>query len=143
MPTIVEGQLTFRFPDHWQASKFDQWRFFRNQFQSVCGGSKAIDVLAVEPHSCLWTIEVKDYRRHRRVKSIDLAEEVAVKVRDSLAALVAAQANANDANERAMAAAALRCSRLRVVLHLEQPAKHSKLFPEPSTRLLYGNVSDN
>ena len=52
-----------------------------------------------------------------------------MKVRDSLAALVAAQANANDREERELAFAALRCHRLRVVLHLEQPAKHSKLSP--------------
>jgi hypothetical protein len=58
-----------------------------------------------------------------------LAEEIAEKVRDSLAALVAAQANANDADENASARAALRCPRLRVVLHLEQPARPSTLFP--------------
>ncbi len=51
-----------------------------------------------------------------------------MKARDSLAALVAAKANANDADEKAMAVAALRCPRLRVVLHLEQPAKHSGSF---------------
>jgi hypothetical protein len=38
-------------------------------------------------------------------------------------------ANANDADEKATAVTALRCPRLRVVLHLEQPAKHSTLFP--------------
>ncbi len=43
--------------------------------------------------------------------------------------MVAAKANANDPGEKAMAKAALRCPRLRVVLHLEQPAQHSKLFP--------------
>jgi hypothetical protein len=42
---------------------------------------------------------------------------------------VAARANANDYNEKAMAEAALRCPQLKVVLHLEQPARHSKLFP--------------
>jgi hypothetical protein len=129
MSSITEGQLTFQFPDDWKASKFDEWSFYRNQFQSVCGGSKAVDVLAIEPRVCSWKIEVKDYRQHRRTKIIDLAEEVAVKVRDSLAALVAARANASDCDERDLASAALRCRRLRVVLHLEQPAKHSKLFP--------------
>ena len=129
MPAITEGQLTFEFPNDWKATKFDEWSFYRNQFQSVCGGSKAVDVLAIEPRICSWHIEVKDYRQHRRTKTIDLAEEVAVKVRDSLATLVAAQANANDREEKEMAVAALRCRRLRVVLHLEQPAKQSKLFP--------------
>lgn len=129
MPSITEGQLIFDFPNDWQASKFDEWSFYRNQFQQVCGGAKAVDILAIAPNACFWKIEVKDYRQHRRTKVIDLAEEIAIKVRDSLAALVAARANANDANEKAMAEAALRCPKLRVVLHLEQPAKHSKLFP--------------
>ena len=129
MPSITEGQLTFQFPDDWKASKFDNWSFYRNQFQSVCGGAKAVDVLAIEPRVCFWKIEVKDYRQDRRTKTVDLAQEVAEKVRDSLAAVVAAQSNANDANEKALATAALQCHRLRVVLHLEQPPKHSKLFP--------------
>lgn len=129
MPSITEGQLTFDFPNGWQVSKFDEWSFYRNQFQQACGGTKAVDILAVERRTCLWNIEIKDYRQHRRTKTIDLPDEIAVKVRDSLAALVAARANANDADEKALAKAALSCSRLRVVLHLEQPAKHSKLFP--------------
>lgn len=129
MTEIIVEKLTFNFPDDWQASKFDEWSFYRNQFQQVCGGAKAVDILAIEVRACLWTIEVKDYRQHRRSKTIDLAEEIAMKVRDSLAALVAAKANANDEDEKAMAVTALRCPRLRVVLHLEQPAKHSALFP--------------
>ena len=129
MPDIIEGLLTFAFPDDWQASKFDDWSFYRNQFQQVCGGAKAIDILAIEPKACCWLNEGKDYRQNPRTKTIDLASEIADKVRDTLAGLVAAQANANDAAEQKSAGLALRCGRLRVVLHLEQPAKHSKLFP--------------
>ena len=143
MPTITEGRLIFDFPDGWRAQKFDDWSFYRNQFikcgdarttcskckNPVAAGSKAIDVLAIDMNSCCWSIEIKDYRLHQRVKVIDLADEVALKVRDSLAVLVASRVNANDSDEKAMANAALQCSRLRVVLHLEQPAKHSKLFP--------------
>ena len=129
MPSLIEGLFTLRFPEHWKVSQFDRWSFYLNQFQRVCGGAKAVDVLAIEPKVCFWKIEVKDYRQHRRTKTVDLAGEIAMKVRDSLAALVAASVNANDAAEREMAMAALRCPRLRVVLHLEQPAQHSKLFP--------------
>ena len=128
MPPITEGRLTFGFPDGWRAAKFDEWSFYRNQFQKVgnvsiscsdqkcegelrcvkCGktrvaGIKAIDILAVETGSQCWLIEIKDYRREPRTKTIDLADEVALKVRDTLAALVAAQVNANDADEKAMA----------------------------------------
>ena len=128
MPTITVGQLRFTFPDTWQVSQFDGWSFYINQFQQVCGGTKAIDILALDS-PCCWLIEIKDYRQHRRMKSIDLAEEIATKVRDSLAALVAASIYANDDIEKSLAIAAVRCTRLRVVLHLEQPAKHSKLYP--------------
>ena len=130
MIAITEGRLRFAFPAGWTAAKFDSWSYYRNGFQSVCGGSKAVDIVAIEPHSaCLWQIEVKDYRRHARTKAVGLAEEVVEKARDTLAALAAARFNANDAGEKTMADAALRCRRLRLVLHLEQPARHSKLFP--------------
>jgi hypothetical protein len=129
MPTIVVGKLSFRFPPNWNVSQFDEWEFYRNQFQKVCGGAKAVDIVAIHPKVCLWAIEVKDYRTNRRTKTIDMADEVALKIRDSLAALVAAKVRANDMQEKRLAGLALRCPDLRVVLHLEQPAKQSKLFP--------------
>ncbi len=128
MPTITVGQLRFTFPDMWQASQFDKWSFYVNQFQKVCPGTKAIDILALAP-SCCWLIEIKDYSQHSRTKTIDLPEEISAKMRDSLAALFAASVNANDGTEKSLAKAAVRCTRLRVVLHLEQPAKPSKLYP--------------
>ena len=154
MISITEGQLTFTFPDGWQASKFDEWIFYRQQFNRLSGtravcsskkcgteltcqacgkpattGTKAIDILAIEGTICCWCIEIKDYRKHRRTKTLDIADEIAIKVRDSLAALAAAAANANKESETEQAIAALACRRFRIVLHLEQPAKHSKLFP--------------
>jgi hypothetical protein len=127
MPAIAEGRLTFAFPDGWNASKFDEWSFYRNQFQGICGGAKAIDILAIE-QDCCWLIEIKDYRNQRRTKSGHVAEEVALKVRDTLAALAAARVSANDAAERAAAGAALRRNRIRVVLHLEAADRRSRLF---------------
>jgi len=118
MPSITEGALTFQFPDGWQATKFDDWRFYRNQFQKVCG-AKAIDMLVIASDHCMWVIEVKDYRVHPRTKTIALPDEVACKVRDSLAALVAARVNANDEGEKQISSAALACNRIRMVLHLE------------------------
>lgn len=98
MPTILESELTFQFPDEWQVTKFDQWSFCRKQFQYVCGGSKSLDILAIGPHRSLWLIEIKDYRRHRRTKAIDIADEVAFKVRDTLAALLPARLTSGDAS---------------------------------------------
>ncbi|HST60996.1 MAG TPA: hypothetical protein VLK84_19995 [Longimicrobium sp.] len=130
MPSITEGDLTFDFPAGWEVSKLDEWSFYRNQFQNVCNGTKAIDIMAVEPaHACAWFIEIKDYRRHARKKTADVADEIAHKVRDSLALVAVANVNANDDDEKARAGRALRSRKIRVVLHLEQTTRPSKLYP--------------
>jgi hypothetical protein len=129
MPTIVEGNLTFTFSNGWNVSKYDDWAHYRKQFINVGKTVKAIDVLAIEPTVCCWLLEVKDYRQYARTKAINLADEIAQKVCDTLAGLVSAQFWANDATEKSTARQALRVQILKVVLHLEQPAKHSKLFP--------------
>ena len=126
--TLTEQQLVFTFADGVDPSQYDEWAFYRNQFNAVCGGTKAVDFVCLDGDQ-LWLIEVKDYRRHRRTKLVDLGDEVAAKVRDTLAGLVAASCNANQAEEQRMARQAVRRSRLRVVLHLEQPRNPSKLFP--------------
>lgn len=129
MQRITVDTLTFDFQDEWLVTKLDEWAFYRKQFQNVCGGSKAVDVLALDGNRCAWFIEAKDYRRHRRTKTIDIAAEVAGKVRDSLAGLFTAHVNSVCEKERQMANSTFGARRFRVVLHLEQPAKHSKLFP--------------
>ncbi|MDY6991965.1 MAG: hypothetical protein SVR94_05080 [Pseudomonadota bacterium] len=123
--------MIFEFPSQWKVSKFDDWSFYRQHFQK-CAESKAVDILAIEPNkTCLWLIEIKDYRQYRRTKAAELPDEIAIKVRDTLAALVAAKVNANNPTEKSFAKAALSCCQLKIVLHLEQPAKPSKLFPKP------------
>ena len=145
--------ISFTFPAGWRASKVDAWTFYRKKFERYfdgvrlackkcnaevrcrkCNtaktiGVKAVDLLAIAPGSVVWLIEVKDYRRNQRTKAIDLADEVAVKVRDSLAMFVAASKNANDPNEKQDASAVGGSSAIRVVLHVEQVQKPSKLFP--------------
>lgn len=49
---ITEGALTFTFPRHGIASKYDGWSHYRNQFQKV-GDSKAVDPRAIEPDKLL------------------------------------------------------------------------------------------
>lgn len=134
MTKIQEGDLTFSFPDCCQASKYDDWSFYRNRFEKVAGGSKAVDILCLDADTS-WLIEIKDYRQHPRTKGIDIADEFALKVRDTLAGLAAAakQAN-NDAHQRKLAKQALAKRRWRVVLHLEQTATVSKLRPTPIDR---------
>ena len=120
MTEIEEGDLRFSFPDHCEVGKYDDWAFYRNQFQSVAGRSKAVDILCVADDAA-WLIEVKDYRQHPRTKPSDLGDELARKVRDTLAGLAAASKNANCQEERALAKRALERRRWRVALHLEQP----------------------
>ena len=130
MPSVMEGHLTFEFSAGWEVSKLDGWSFYRNQFQSVCNGTKAVDIMAIEPdQACVWFIEIKDYRRNVRKKTMDIAEETAAKVRDSLALVAAANVIARNSDEKAQARYALGSQKIRVVLHLEQPSKPSKLFP--------------
>ena len=125
MTEIREGDLTFSFPDHCRAGKYDDWSFYRNQFQSVAGGSMAVDVLCLAD-DVAWLVEIKDYRQHPRTKPSDLCDEVAQKIRDTLSGLAAASANANDPDEKTLACRALAMRRWRVALHLEQPSVPSR-----------------
>lgn len=128
--TIDEKRLRFTFPENCRSVKYDAWSYYRNQFQKAFGASKAVDILCIAPNpSTLWLLEVKDYRLHRRTKVMDLGDEVAFKVRDTLAGLLAARIHAGDDSEKAFADRAVKTRSIRVVLHLEQPRKHSRLFP--------------
>jgi hypothetical protein len=128
MTNLSEGRLTFIFDAGCGASAYDKRSFFRNQYQSVCGSSKGVDFLCID-NGVLWLIEIKDYRRRNTPKPSNLAPDVARKMRDTLAGLMAAQCHANDAAERDFARRAARAGRLRVVIHVEQPEKISRLFP--------------
>ena len=130
MNEIKEGDLKFSFPDCCEVGQYDQWSFYRNQFQSVAGESKAVDILCLAEDAA-WLVEIKDYRQHPREKSTDLGDEIATKVRDTLSGLAAASANANDDEERTLARRMLAKRRWRVVLHLEQPQVRSRLRPTP------------
>lgn len=129
MSTIVEGRLAFHFTSEQEATKYDDWAFYRRRFQSCANGSRAVDFLIREiDGDCLWILEVKDFRRDRRTNTEEIWAEIAGKVRDSLAGILAANCNAVD-SDQAFAQAAVSCRRLRVVFHLEQPESHSRLFP--------------
>ncbi len=126
---IQEDRLAFTFPMGAQSSKYDAWSHYRNQFNSAFGGTKAVDMVYATADTA-WLIEVKDYRVNPRTKAIDLADEVALKVRDTLAGLVSARLHANDPDEKRLADALLRKRHLRVVLHLETPPSFSRLQPK-------------
>ena len=130
MTEIHEGDLKFTFSDCCKVGKYDDWSFYRNQFMSVAGGSRAVDILCVSDEAA-WLIEIKDYRHHGREKPTGIVDELAGKVRDTLAGLAAASANANDCDEKALARHALQARRWRVALHLEQRRGRSRLWPKP------------
>ena len=128
MVVLTEGGLQFTFPTK-NASKYDDWAFYRNQFQKVANGTKAIDFIFVQD-STTWLIEVKDYRVHRRSKEISIEEEIALKVKDTVAGLLAAKMNANNTEEKQFATKVINSTELKFVLHLEQPPTNSRLFPQ-------------
>lgn len=126
---LIEGDLSFELINVDFAEKYDDWRHYRKVFNSACGSSKAVDFV-VSGQNMLWLIEVKDYRRCVRTKPSDLADEVVTKVRDTMAGLVSAAFVGNDDGERSKSRTALTRRQLRVILHLEQPSKPSRLFPK-------------
>lgn len=124
---MVDG-LRFDFAGDWLTAKCDDWAFYRKQFCRLHDGLKSVDLLALSPRvtgdpaePTLWLIEVKDYRRHERTKTISLHEEMAGKVSGTLALLLPAKLSATVPDEMKVAGRALNAKRIRVVLHIEQP----------------------
>lgn len=129
MTSITVDTVTLTFSGVWLTEKPDDWAFYRNQFIKLKHGVKSVDVVALDSASTAWLIEVKDYRMHIRTKPLELADEVAHKVFDTLAMMIPARLNASVASERLMASKVCSAAKVRVVLQLEQPAKHSRLRP--------------
>lgn len=97
--------------------------FYRHHFCKMADGIKAVDFIYIDQtQRCTWLIEVKDYRHPQTepIKPSELADAVALKVRDTLAGLIAAKCNANDDTEKRISEAALNMSKINIVLHMEQ-----------------------
>jgi len=129
MASVPVDTLTFTFPADWRVSKYDEWTFYQQHWMRMRNGIRAVDLLAVGPGRTVWLIEAKDYRVHPRAKASEVSEECACKVFDTLAAMLPARVNGRAPEEVAMAATVLDATQIRVVLHIEQPAKHSPLRP--------------
>lgn len=132
MPTITEGNLEFAFPENWTAWKYDEGDFYRECFNKITNGIKALDIVAIDPEGKVWLIEIKDYRIRNdaaeEVKPSKLSDVVAKKVIDTLAAILPAKLNGND-KEKVAAGTILATTALIPVLHLEQSAKRQSLTP--------------
>ena len=70
MPELDVDGAVFCFPDGWEASKFDEWTYFRSVM------SRIVDPLGRASHGCdvvalhdgdLWLIEAKDYSHPGRL----------------------------------------------------------------------------
>jgi len=146
MRVIIEERLRFEFGPSWQqVEKYDDHAIhqkgigclqgrFACKDENCCGefictkcgkepghGSKAVDILG-SPEGKAYFIEIKDFRGHRienkkRVQN-DLAIEVALKVRDSLAGLVGAL-HKPDSESWHMRAASIFKTKPKVILWLE------------------------
>jgi hypothetical protein len=134
MPVLNIDGLKFDFPDTWQASKYDDWSFYRHQFVRQNDGIQGVDALALSTSNEAFLIEVKDYRHPETEKPSELPAAVAGKVLNTLAAMLPARLLANDPTERQLAAAILNCSALKVVLHLENPQHHRRVVDPADIR---------
>jgi len=137
MKTIIVNQddqnathdMIFEFPDHWEALLYDEPNgFYRRVFKQFAD-SKSIDIAALGSDGTLWLIEVKDYRVHRRAKKQSVYDELQKKVRDTLACMFFGAIKKCSFEVRAS-----QCRRIKVVLHLEQREKRSKLHQPVNDR---------
>lgn len=132
MSLDVDGR-TFTFgSDDWRAGRYDEWSFYRNKLS--INGVKGVDLVAVHGRD-LYLIEVKDYTHPetRRVPLADLPDTVTRKALDTLAGLFTARLNATG-DEQVLAARACQASSIRLVLHIELPARARGRLADPASR---------
>lgn len=133
MATILDVEKQcFEFGDRWTvAFKYDDSEFYRKEaiklqgdIEGVPQSAKAVDVVGLHEPRGLFLLEVKDFRGHRignkhRLRD-ELATEVAVKARDTIAALVGASRKpVPDFPSELLVAAFAKDGDLSVVLSLE------------------------
>lgn len=125
---IVEGRLTFSFPENMKAIKFDDTAFYRNRFLKVRNNIKAIDIIALDDKK-VYFIEIKDYTHPdtKNIKPSDLIEAVINKVIFSLAAILPMKNTADIEIEKEMAKKVSTANEIKVIVHIELPPKRRTL----------------
>lgn len=131
-----EGNQHFEFDSKWKVERYDGGgdtpvgghTFYRNQVSHL-PNTKAVDFVGVHALEGAFLIEVKDFRGFRiqnkkRLKSGELALEVAHKVRDTVAGLVGAVRNETHASALTDVGLSLlkQTETVRIVLWLEDDA---------------------
>ncbi len=125
MPTAlqVEDQL-FTFGDAWtSAFKYDDTDFYRTKMEKHLPQTKAVDVLAICHKQELLLLEAKNFRGYRiankkRLSNGELAIEVALKVKDTVAGIMGALRSRISAFET-VGKSMITAEKLIVVLWLE------------------------
>lgn len=129
---VVDESLDFTFSQGQIALQLDETTYYLKKFQKIPPGTKCVDIAAYEVSTqSLWLVEVKDYSRHRRQKDITLSDEVAIKVRDSLALIFAGSTMAGVPEERLFFQELLTSKKIRIACHCELPSVPSRLFGSP------------
>lgn len=142
MSTLLDiEKQQFVFGDQWiKPFKYDDTDFYRREVNPLQGkiddisqSSKAVDIVGLHQAIGLLLLEAKDFRGHRipnksRIKTNEVALEVAVKVRDTVAAFVGASRKlVNDFPSGDLMAALEKGRSVTVVLWLEDDT-----FRDPS-----------
>jgi hypothetical protein len=135
-----EEALHFEFDDTWQVVQYDAEPIFQQGIKKV-QGTHDVDFVALRAGKQLFLIEVKDFRGYRiqnkkRISNGELADLVAQKVRDTVAALVGARrCRPDDETWRQLARALEPVHEIRVVLWLEEDPPSGKRDIRADSRL--------
>ena len=135
--TFAEGYLQFSFSDTWRVEKYDEHTDYVNKIQKL-QETKAIDFLGVHREANIFFMEVKDFRGYRiqnktRISDGELAREIALKVRDTIAGVIGAVRMSGEPETWRPYVNAMRAreKHLRIVLWLEEDRNVGR--PEATT----------
>ena len=123
---IQERNLTFSFK--FNAIKFDDSQYYREHFCKIKKGIAAVDILAVND-DISYLIEIKDYTHPdtENLTMTNLVEAIVSKVIFTLAAILPMKNNANNLNEKQIAALFSQSNRVNVFFHIELPPPRNSL----------------
>lgn len=125
--SLREGELEFIFPTNMQVWRVDDSPHYRKYLTSW----KAVDFVITDRESQQsWWVEVKDYSKFKRRKTIDLVDEIKQKVAGTAITAVATQLRASKHEDRAHAEKTITSQQMGFILQLEQPKHRSKMFPK-------------
>ena len=139
MISVEEGLLRFEFPDSWRVVKYDDPGSFYGRKMERLDGTKAVDILALSPDPVLYFVEVKDFRGYRienKPRRTGLLwNEVAQKVRDTLAGIVGAYRDPNWTDDFAPFVRQLRrpAASIRIVAWIEDDGHANDLKRRAAT----------